>query len=92
MCKFKHCAGPHACFLRDISPCPSRCEDKSAPEDVVERVNTRTRTSGFASYELFEADLSASNSDKAPAERANLGRVKSKVLRAVELLHQRGVA
>lgn len=83
MCKFKHCAGAHACFLRDISPCPEACDAAPAmPEPsnknhgFIDRSDLINSFDGLGRRDALENQLTQL-------------RISSKMLRAVEVLAQR---
>ena len=84
MCNFKHCKGPHACFLRDISPCPEACVSAS-DADVPQRPQ-RVRSKGFIDQDALIAALGIDNELSEVAANDNVVRVTSKILRAAETL------
>ena len=90
MCIFKNCQGPHACFLRDISPCPSAVEQETeAKKTEVRRATSRPISKGFLDRDELIAALGVEEDDvPAPANDANSNvvRISSKILRVAEAL------
>ncbi len=83
MCEFKYCEGPHACFLRDISPCPAACKSEAAvPAPSNKNHGFVDRDDMISSFEAAErADTLRMQLDKI--------RVSSKLQRVINLLNQR---
>jgi hypothetical protein len=54
---FKKCEGPHACLLKNVSPCPATLDsDGEAMAADIQRGSSRPRSRGFvAQDELIEA-------------------------------------
>ena len=86
MCEFKYCKGPHACFLRDISPCPGACKDSSAkPMERTERVRSR----GFVDRDALAHALIEDRAESSVQSVMTVERISSKMLRALEVMGQR---
>ncbi len=86
MCKFKHCEGPHACFLRDISPCPEASQAETiAPEPS-------NRNHGFVDHPDLVESLEIVETEDALGKQLKQIRVSSKILRAIEVLGQRNAS
>ena len=85
-CEFKYCKGPHACFLRDISPCPgasgTRSEGKSESEE-------RVRSHGFVDREALARALVEDRAANSVQTVMTVERVSSKFVRALEVMGQR---
>jgi len=89
MCKFKHCKGPHACFLRDISPCPGASKSNAAEPANVDAPHQRVRSRGFVDRDALARALVSDRAEVSVQTVMRVERVSSKVLRAVEVLGQR---
>lgn len=83
-CEFKYCKGPHACFLRDISPCPGACgaSSESEPEE-------RVRSRGFVDREALARALMEDRAATSVQTVMTVERVSSKFVRALEVMGQR---
>ena len=90
MCAFKHCKGPEACFLRDISPCPGACKpDLHLNEKVANTDKPGPRNRGFVDREGLAAALGLDGeADPLRAQLRHL-RVTSKLERAMEVMGQK---
>lgn len=91
MCKFNKCQGPHACFLKNISPCPSAlgAEGAAVAADI-ERVTSRPRSRGFIRQdELLEA---LGVADAGQPMTANVQAAPSKPASVAEFLSARGAS
>lgn len=87
MCKFKNCEGPHACFLRDISPCPrSRATEVTKTTAPRQYGHLRVVSRGFLDQDELNRALGMEAETVPEEPRKNIGRVSSKLMRAVEVL------
>ena len=75
MCEFKFCAGAHACFLRNVSPCP-KSERSNATVEPMPTPGGRNR--GFLDRDQLIAVLGVEESDPQAAEQ-RMGRIVSKL-------------
>jgi hypothetical protein len=69
MCEFKFCAGAHACFLRNVSPCPKAEHVPVTPGGTAEtaaRLGLRNR--GFLDRDQLIAALGIDEVPQVPAE------------------------
>ena len=88
MCNFKNCQGPHACFLRDISPCPESLSENATTEEP--RVTSRMRSRGFIDRDELIAALEVEDAAAKVAEsNSNVVRITSKIQRVAEVLAHR---
>ena len=90
MCVFKHCKGPEACFLRDISPCPGADQKDVSLSARAANVDRPTEPSkGFVDRDGLAKALGIDgDADPLRAQLRHL-RVTSKLERVAELMNQR---
>jgi len=82
MCQFKFCAGAHACFLKDVSPCPSAvlANTDTAPSSVaVEAGRLGLRGKGFLDRDQLIAALGLEDHVPEARDSANIVRIASKL-------------
>jgi hypothetical protein len=86
MCEFKYCEGPHACFLRDISPCKnaSRVFEPKVPANT-----DRPRRRGFVDRDALARALVEDRATASVQSAMAVERVSTKFLKAVEAINQR---
>lgn len=89
MCKFKHCKGPEACFLREISPCPGACASEPIEPANIDAPHRRVRSRGFVNRDALARALVSDRAEASVQTVMRVERVSSKVMRAVEILGQR---
>lgn len=94
MCNFKNCQGPHACFLRDISPCPaSMGHEAEETGSEIRRATSRPRSKGFLDRDELIAALGVEDDQATPAPAndsdSNVVRISSKILLAAGALAHR---
>ncbi len=87
MCKFKNCEGPHACFLRDISPCPgSRAAETPDTSTAMKVAHLRVVSRGFLDQEELIRALGIDDEPVSEDPEKAVRRVSSKLQRAAEVL------
>ncbi len=88
MCKFKHCKGPHACFLRDISPCPGASKSEAPEPANIDAPHPRARSRGFVDRDALARALVTDRAASSVQSVMTVERVSSKILRAMEILER----
>lgn len=93
MCKFKHCKGPEACFLRDISPCPGASKSDAPKPANIDAPHPRAQRRGFVDRDDLARALVTDRATSSVQSVMAVERVSSKILRAMEVLeHSRNHA
>ncbi|MEM6387282.1 MAG: hypothetical protein AAF718_13720 [Pseudomonadota bacterium] len=89
MCKFKHCKGPEACFLKDISPCPGACQSNHPEPANIDGPHKRVRSRGFVDRDALARALMEDRAEASVQSVMRVQRVSNKLIRAVEIMSQR---